>query len=142
MVRAFTRLLMVAALLAGLALADGAWWLHSPMALNLPAGSPVLDLEVEPGTRAAQVAEIVVASGAQTPVQLLQLWFRVSGQARQIKAGSYEITPGMTPRKLHWAPCFTHCVAKARRSWHRSMDSRPCCAPNRTRNNSTVHDRS
>ncbi len=100
MVRAFTRLLMIAALLAGLALAAGAWWLHSAMTLNLPAGSLVLDLEIEPGTRAAQVAETVVASGAQTPVQLLQLWFRVSGQARQIKAGSYEITPGMSPRKL------------------------------------------
>ena len=100
MVRAFTRLLMVALLLAGLALGAGAWWLHSPMTLLLPAGSPVLDLEIEPGTRAAQVAEAVVASGAQTPVQLLQWWFRASGQARQIKAGSYEITPGMTPRRL------------------------------------------
>jgi UPF0755 protein len=91
---------MVALLLAGLALGAGAWWLHSPMTLLLPAGSPVLDLEIEPGTRAAQVAETVVASGAQTSVQLLQLWFRASGQARQIKAGSYEITPGMTPRRL------------------------------------------
>ncbi len=100
MVRAFTRLLMVAVLLTGMALAAGGWWLHSPMTLNLPAGSPVLDLEIEPGTRPAQVAQAVVTSGAQTPVQLLQLWFRVSGQARQIKAGSYEITPGMTPRKL------------------------------------------
>lgn len=100
MVRAFTRLVMVALLLAGLALGAGAWWLHSPMTLLLPAGSPVLDLEIEPGTRAAQVAETVVASGAQTPVQLLQLWFRASGQARQMKAGSYEITPGMTPRRL------------------------------------------
>lgn len=100
MVRAFTRLLMVAVLLAGLGLAAGFWWLYSPMTLNLPAGSQVLDLEIEPGTRPAQVAQAVVASGAQTPVQLLQWWFRVSGQARQIKAGSYEITPGMTPRKL------------------------------------------
>ena len=100
MLRVFTRLLMVAVLLGGLALGAGAWWLYSPMTLNLPGGSPVLDLEIEPGTRAAQVAETVVASGAQTPVQLLQLWFRVSGQARQIKAGSYEITPGTTPRKL------------------------------------------
>ena len=100
MVRAFTRLLMVAVLLAGLTLAAGFWWLYSPMTLNLPAGSQVLDLEIEPGTRPAQVAQAVVASGAQTPVQLLQWWFRVSGQARQIKAGSYEITPGMTPRKL------------------------------------------
>ncbi len=100
MVRAFTRLLMVAVLLAGLGLAAGFWWLHSPMTLNLPSGSPVLDLEIEPGTRPAQVAQAVVTSGAQTPVQLLQWWFRISGQARQIKAGSYEITPGMTPRKL------------------------------------------
>ena len=91
---------MVAVLLAGLTLAAGFWWLYSPMTLNLPAGSQVLDLEIEPGTRPAQVAQAVVASGAQTPVQLLQWWFRVSGQARQIKAGSYEITPGMTPRKL------------------------------------------
>ena len=100
MVRVFTRLLMVVVLLGGLALGAGAWWLHSPMTLNLPAGSAVLDLEIEPGTRAMQVAETVVASGAQAHVQLLQLWFRVSGKARQIKAGSYEITPGMTPRSL------------------------------------------
>ncbi len=100
MVRAFTRLLIFAGLVGGSLLAAGAWWLHSPMALNLPAGSSVLDLEIEPGTRAAQVAETVVASGAQANVQLLQLWFRVSGQARQIKAGSYEITSGTTPRSL------------------------------------------
>jgi UPF0755 protein len=60
----------------------------------------VLDLEIEPGTRAAQVAEAVVVSGADVNVELLQLWFRLSGQARQIKAGSYEITPGTTPRSL------------------------------------------
>ena len=98
--RGFTRLLTVLLLASGLGLGVGAWWLYSPMALNLPAGSPVLDLEIEPGTRAAQVAEAVVASGAQVNLQLLQLWFRASGQARQIKAGSYEITPGSTPRSL------------------------------------------
>jgi UPF0755 protein len=70
------------------------------MRLSLPAGSQVLDLEIEPGTRAAQVAEAVVVSGADVNVELLQLWFRLSGQARQIKAGSYEITPGTTPRSL------------------------------------------
>ena len=100
MVRVFTRLLVFALLVGGLALGAGAWWLHSPMTLNLPVGSPVIDLEIEPGTRAAQVAEAVVTSGAQANLQLLQLWFRVSGQARAIKAGSYEITPGATPRSL------------------------------------------
>ncbi len=100
MLRVFTRLLVFALLVGGLALGAGAWWLHHPMALNLPAGNPVLDLEIESGTRAAQVAEAVAASGAQANLKLLQLWFRVSGQARQIKAGSYEITPGTTPHSL------------------------------------------
>jgi UPF0755 protein len=31
---------------------------------------------------------------------LLQLWFRVSGDARKIKAGSYELEEGVTPRSL------------------------------------------
>ena len=91
---------MLALLLATLAIGAAAWWLYNPIRLNLPAGSQVLDLEIEPGTRAAQVAETIVASGADVNLILLQLWFRVSGQARQIKAGSYEITPGSTPRSL------------------------------------------
>ena len=100
MLRVFTRLLVFTALLAALALGGGFWWLASPITLNLPTGSTSLDLEIEPGTRPAQVAETVATSGAQINVQLLQLWFRLSGQARQIKAGSYEITLGATPRSL------------------------------------------
>ena len=99
-VRVFTRLLTFALLLFALALGAGAWWLHTPIKLNLRPGSQVLDLEIEPGTRAVQVAEAVAASGADINVTLLQMWFRVSGQARQIKAGSYEITQGATPRSL------------------------------------------
>ena len=100
MVRAFSRLLTFALLVIALAIGAAAWWLHNPMGLNLPADSQVLELEIEPGMHAAQVAEAVVASGADVNVELLQLWFRLSGQARQIKAGSYEIVPGTTPRSL------------------------------------------
>ena len=98
--RVFTSLLTLlftaALLLSGAAL----WWLHEPMALRLQPGSQVVDLEIENGTTANGVAEVVAASGADVPVLLLQLWFRVSGQARLIKAGSYEIVPGTTPRRL------------------------------------------
>ena len=98
--RVFTSLLILAFLAVVLVTGGGLWWLNEPMPLRLPAGAQVLDLEIEPGTRAMTVAELIVASGADVPVQLLKTWFRVSGQARQIKAGSYEITPGTTPRRL------------------------------------------
>ncbi|WP_421955244.1 endolytic transglycosylase MltG [Polaromonas sp.] len=94
--RIFTSLLVLLLLVSGAA----AWWLHEPMPLKLQPGAQVVDLEIEPGTRANTVAEVVVASGVDVPTLLLQLWFRLSGQARQIKAGSYEIVPGTTPRKL------------------------------------------
>ena len=70
------------------------------MPLKLAPGTQVVDLEIEPRTRASTVAEVVVASGADVPVLLLQVWFRLSGQARHIKAGSYEIAAGTSPRQL------------------------------------------
>ncbi|MBG6077933.1 UPF0755 protein [Polaromonas sp. CG_9.11] len=76
------------------------WWLHEPMALRLQPGGQVVDLEIEHGTPANGVADAVVASGADVPVWLLQAWFRFSGQARLIKAGSYEMVPGISPRRL------------------------------------------
>ena len=97
--RVFTSLLILifaAVLLFGAAL----WWLHHPMPLRLQPGAQVVDLEIEPGTSADGVAEAVVASGADVPVLMLRAWFRVSGQARLIKAGSYELAPDTTPRKL------------------------------------------
>ena len=98
--RVFTSLLIAAAVAALFVFGAGLWWLHEPMALQLPPGAQVLDLEIEPGTRADTAAEVVVASGVKVSPLLLQAWFRLSGQARQIKAGSYEITPGSTPRRL------------------------------------------
>ncbi len=89
--------MFVAALLA---FGGGLWWLHEPLTLKLPAGAQVLDLEIEPGNRADAVAQTIVTSGVDVPLPLLQLWFRLSGQARLIKAGSYEVVPGTTPRKL------------------------------------------
>jgi UPF0755 protein len=93
--------LLVLAFVAGLVVFGAVgWWLHEPLTLKPQPGSQVLDLEIEPGTPAQRVAEAVAASGADVPPVLLYAWFRLSGQARQIKAGSYEITPGTTPRML------------------------------------------
>lgn len=100
MFRILKRLFTFFLLLALLTGAASLWWLNQPMPLKLPAGSQSLDLEIEPGTRANAAASAVVASGADVSALLLRSWFRLSGDARQIKAGSYEIAQGTTPRRL------------------------------------------
>ena len=87
--------LLLLGLLAGL---GAAWWLHQP--LDTGAGQPTLDLSIEPGTPPKAVAQAVVDAGAQTSARALYAWFRLSGQSRQMRAGSYEIAPGTTPRRL------------------------------------------
>ena len=86
--RVFTSLLTMLFVAALLVFGGALWWLHEPMALRLQPGNTLADLEIEPGTSANGVAVTVVASGADVPVLLLQAWFRFSGQARMIKAGS------------------------------------------------------
>jgi UPF0755 protein len=94
--RFFSTVVLVAALAA---LAGGGWaywWVNQPMAL----ASPTLDLSIEPGTLPRGVAQAVVDAGVDTQPDLLYWWFRASGQARAIKAGSYELEAGITPRRL------------------------------------------
>jgi UPF0755 protein len=74
----------------------GWWWLNQP----LPLSQPTLELEVEPGTTPRGVAREAVKAGVQTDARLLYAWFRISGQDRQIKAGNYELTTGLTPYVL------------------------------------------
>lgn len=98
--RVFTSLLVLIFLGALLVFGAALWWLHEPLALRLTPPAQAVDLEIEPRTSANGIASAIVASGVDTQPLLLQVWFRLSGQARQIKAGSYEVVPGTTPRSL------------------------------------------
>ncbi len=83
--------------LAALALGGtGLWWVHQP--LRLPA--PAVDLSIESGTLPRGVAQAVKDAGVDVNPDLLYLWFRISGQGRAIKAGSYELEAGITPHRL------------------------------------------
>lgn len=73
-----------------------AWWLNRD--LNMDAATA--DLSIDPGTSVRGVVQAVQAAGVDVDPNLLYWWFRLSGQARQIKAGSYEVQRGATPLSL------------------------------------------
>ena len=72
------------------------WWLDRP----LPLAAPTAELSVEAGTTPRDIAQAWVDAGVQTSPRLLYAWFRWSGQSRRIRAGSYEVDAGTTPRRL------------------------------------------
>lgn len=88
------RWLVVLLLVAAAALVVGYRWAHQPLALS---GTGPVDLSIEPGTSARAVAQAASDAGLQVHPTLLFWCFRLSGQARQIKAGSYELEAGITP---------------------------------------------
>ena len=91
-----SRLVVLALLLAVLAAGAALWWLTRP----LPLAGERVELSIEPGTPPRDVALAWVAAGVKTDPLALYAWFRFSGQARRIRAGSYEIGTGATPRDL------------------------------------------
>jgi UPF0755 protein len=91
---------LVGLVVLALAVAAAAYfWVQSPMPLRGPAATPV-DLSIEPGTSAKAIAQAVADAGVDTSPSLLYTWFRLSGQSRQMRAGSYEIAPGTSPKRL------------------------------------------
>lgn len=94
------RFLLTVFLLASTAvLAAGGWalwWVYQPLRLQ----APTVDLSIEPGTLPRGVAQAVRDAGVDVNPDLLYWWFRLSGQDRAIKAGSYELEAGITPHRL------------------------------------------
>jgi UPF0755 protein len=89
-------LLVLILLAAAGAAASVMWWLGHPLAL----AAPTVELSIEPGTPPREVANAWVRAGVLTEPEALYQWFRLSGEARRIRAGSYELEPGITPRTL------------------------------------------
>jgi len=91
------RALVVLIVLAALAAAAAVWlWLDRP----LPLAAPTAELSIETGANPRDVAQAWVRAGVRVPPRLLYEWFRWSGDARRIRAGSYVIGTDVTPRQL------------------------------------------
>ena len=91
------RLFLAFLLATALGLGYGAYaWVNGPLVLAAAS----VDLSVDPGSNPREVALQVRQAGVAVNPSLLYWWFRLSGQARQIKAGNYELERGTTPASL------------------------------------------
>jgi UPF0755 protein len=91
------RWLLIVLLLAAGGGALWAWrWIDQP----LPLAAATVEVSIEPGATPREVANAWARAGVLVPPRVLYEWFRWSGEARRIRAGSYVVGPEVTPRQL------------------------------------------
>ena len=73
-----------------------AWWVLTPLSLI----APTVDLSIEPQTPVRGIAQAVADAGVDVPPVVMYAFFRLSGQSRKLRAGSYELSQGNTPLDL------------------------------------------
>jgi len=92
----FKRLFLLLLVLAAAAAGAAFWWLQHPLTL----AHDEVEVSIEPGTPVREIVRLWHEAGVQDPPELIYQWFRWSGDAKRIRAGSYLIAPGATPRTL------------------------------------------
>jgi len=90
-------LLVVVALATAIVVARSTLsWLHSPIAALTESQS----YEIPKGTSFAALARDLGDRGLIESPRLLVAWARLTGQGKNLKAGEYELLPGMSPQAL------------------------------------------
>ena len=92
----FKRLFLLLLVLAAAAIGAAFWWLQQPLTL----AHDDVEVSIEPGTPVREIVRLWHDAGVQARPELLYEWFRWSGDAKRIRAGSYLIARGATPRTL------------------------------------------
>ena len=95
MKRTLKTLLLLAGfcLLAALGVTGGLFWLASaPVPLNLN-GSDAIDFDIRPGLGLKGAAQVMADAGVGVTPWQFALLGRIAGRDRNIKAGSYEVSP-------------------------------------------------
>ncbi len=75
---------------------SAAWWVLQPLSLR----QNTVDLAIEPGQSVKSITQTAVQSGIDTSATALYYLFKLSGQSKQIRAGSYEINSDTSPWDL------------------------------------------
>ncbi len=90
------KLLVTGVIVSVTAVAGFSWWAKSP----LTTGGPVVEFTINPGSGVGAAAQQMAKAGVPVNPQLFNILARVTGQAGKIKAGSYELKPDTSPRRL------------------------------------------
>lgn len=73
-----------------------AWWSKRP----LTTAEPPIEFTITPGSGVNAAAQQMAKAGVPVNPFLFQVLARVTGQSARIKAGSYELKPNTSPRRL------------------------------------------
>jgi UPF0755 protein len=90
------KLLVLGAVVSVAAVASFAWWSKQPITNQ----EPVIAFTVLPGSGVGVASQQIVAAGVPVNPFLFSLLARVTQKSSRIKAGSYELKPGTSPRRL------------------------------------------
>ncbi len=88
---------MITGAIVSVAAAGGfAWWSKRP----LTTAEPPIEFTITPGSGVNAAAQQMARAGVPIDPFLFQVLARVTGDAGRIKAGSYELKPNTSPRRL------------------------------------------
>lgn len=94
---AIIKKLLVTGVIVTVAAACGfSWWTKH----SLTSGGAPIEFTINPGSGVGASAQQMVAAGVPINPTLFALLARLTGDAARIKAGSYELKPDTTPRRL------------------------------------------
>ncbi|MDK6078188.1 endolytic transglycosylase MltG [Massilia varians] len=94
---AFIKKLLVTGVIVSVAAGAGfSYWAKSP----LDTGGKAVEFSIAPGSGVGAAAQQIAKAGVPVNPQLFNILARVTGEAGRIKAGSYELKPDTSPRRL------------------------------------------
>ena len=94
---AFIKKLLVTGVIVSVAgVAGFSYWAKNP---HDTGGKPV-EFSIAPGSGVGAAAQQMAKAGVPVNPQLFNILARVTGEAGRIKAGSYELKPDTSPRRL------------------------------------------
>lgn len=90
------KLIVTGTIVSVAAVAGFAWWSKQPIS----SAEEAIPFTVLPGSGVGLVSQQIAAAGVPINPMLFSVLARVTQKSSRIKAGSYELKPGTTPRRL------------------------------------------